>query len=151
MKLLSILKTRKYGTLAIILAVAMALIYPYLQVILNGGFFNYFFWFEVILSNSIINFVLYLIFSALFGIVVSFSIYNLTHKTCSIKTSTGSSSFGVGLAIFTSQCSACVSLVTLFLPVTAAGIFSVYSTAFNALSIAVLVLAIYLMRGFKKY
>ena len=85
MKIISILKKRNYAIIAIVSAISMALIYPYLQVALNGGFYNYFFWFEIILNQSILNFILYLLFSILFGLVVSINIYNWKNRTCSIK------------------------------------------------------------------
>ena len=150
MKLIRILKDKNYLFIAIISAVLMTLIYPYLQVILNGGFYNYFFWFELILSQSILNFILYLVFSILFGLVVSINIYNLKNRTCSIKGSSGSASFGSILAIFTSQCSACVSLATLFLPISAVGLLVKYNTLINLISIGILLLSIYLVGGFKK-
>jgi len=149
MKVIEVLKTRRYGLIALLLAAAMALVYPYLQVALSGGLYNYVFWFEVILSQSVLNFVLYLAFSALFGVVVSLNIYNWKHRTCSVKGGIGSGSVGSILAIFTSQCSACVSLATLFLPVAAVGALSLYSTAFNFISIGILLLAIYMTGGFR--
>lgn len=149
MKLISILKTKKYGIIALIASFLMLAAYPYLQVILNGGFYNYFFWFEVIIGTSILNFMLYITFSILFGLVTSLIIYNWQHRTCSIKKSLGSGSLGSLLAIFTSQCSACLSLGTLFLPAAAVTSLSIYSTLFNFISIGALLLSIYLMGGFK--
>lgn len=128
MKLLSVLKTRRYGTIAVIAAVAMALIYPYTQVLLNGGLYNYFFWFEVILSESILNFILYLAFSFLFGVVVALNIHNWKSRACSMKGSVGSGGFGSMLAIFTSQCSACISIAGLFLPIAAVGALTLFNT-----------------------
>ena len=150
MKIISILKKRNYAIIAIVSAISMALIYPYLQVALNGGFYNYFFWFEIILNQSILNFILYLLFSILFGLVVSLNIYNWKNKTCSIRGSTGSLGLGSILAIFTSQCSACVSLATLFLPLSAISLLVKYNTFFNLISIGILLFSIYLVGGFKK-
>ena len=150
MKAFSVLKTGRYGFIAIIAALAMALLYPYTQVLLNGGFYNYFFWFEVILRESALNFALYLAFSALFGIVVALSIHNWKNRTCSVKGSLGSGSFGSLIGIFTSQCSACLSLASVFLPTTAVAALTVYNTVFNFISIAILLLAIHLMGGFRR-
>lgn len=150
MKVISILRNKNYALIAIISAIAMALIYPYLQVALNGGFYNYFFWFEIVLDQSILNFILYLIFSILFGMVVSLNIYNWKNRTCNIKGSSGSASLGSILAIFTSQCSACISLATLFLPISAVSLLAKYNTMLNLISIGILLLAIYLVGGFKK-
>ena len=150
MKLISIIKIREYGLIAIFSAAAMALIYPYLQVALNGGFFNYFFWFETLLQESVLNLFAYLSFSALFGIVLSLGIYNWRNKTCGIKNSMGSGGFGSLLGIFTSQCSACLSLASLFLPTAAVAALTVYNTFFNFISIAILLLAIHLMGGFRE-
>jgi uncharacterized membrane protein YqaE (UPF0057 family) len=150
MKILSVLRIKNYKLIAIFAAIAMALVYPYLQVALNGGFFNYFFWFEVLLQESILNAVLYLAFSVLFGLVVSLSIYNWKNRTCSIKGGVGSGGAASLLGIFTSQCSACLSLASLFLPITAVGALAVYNTVFNFISIGVLLLSLYMMGGFKK-
>ena len=149
MKLISILKIRKYGFIAIVSSLAMLLIYPYLQVALNGGFYNYFFWFEIVIAESILNLLLYIIFSILFGVVVSLIIYNWQNRTCDIKGSLGSGGFGSLLTIFTSQCSACISLASLFLPGVAVGALSIYNTIFNFISIGILLLSIFLMGGFK--
>lgn len=149
MKLISVVKTRNYGLIALFAAIGMFLVYPYTQVVLNGGFYNYFFWFEVILSQSVLNFFLYIIFSVLFGFVVSLSIYTWKHRTCSVKGSVGGGTFGSVLGIFTSQCSACVSLATLFLPAAAVSSLAVFNTVFNLITIGVFLLSIYLMGGFK--
>jgi len=150
MKLIEILKIRKYGIISLASAVAMLLVYPYLQVALNGGIYNYFFWFEVIVSESVLNLILYVIFSALFGMVVGLNAYNWKNRTCSLKGSAGTSGLGGMLAIFTSQCSACLSLASLVLPTVAVGALTLYNTAFNFLSISILVIAIYLLGGFRK-
>lgn len=149
MKFVSILRDRKYLTIFLVSAFAMALAYPYLQVALNGGFYNYFFWFEVLLSESFINAVFYVAFSALFGVVVSLSIYNWENRTCNLKRGLGSGGFASILGIFTSQCSACLSLASLFLPTVAVGALTAYNKVFNAISVAMLIISIYLMGGFK--
>jgi hypothetical protein len=149
MKIMKILKIREYLLIAIISSLAIGLFYPYLQVVLNGGFYNYFFWFEAILNESILNFILYLAFSALFGVVVSLSVYNWKNKTCSIKGSVGSGGFGSLLALFTSQCSACLSLASLILPISAVGALTIYNTVFNFISVGLLVIAVHLLGGFK--
>ena len=150
MKVFTVLKTKKYGSIAALAATAMALIYPYIQVLLNGGLYNYFFWFEVIFAESLLNFALYLVFSALFGIVLSLNIHNWKSRTCSVKGSAGAGGIGSTIAILTSQCSACLSIASLFLPVAAVGALTVYNTIFNFISIAILLLAIYLLGGFKR-
>lgn len=149
MLILSILKTRKYGLIAAITAAAMLLVYPYIQVILNGGLYNYLFWFEVILEQSILNFILYITFSILFGIVMSIIIYNWKNRKCNVKGSVGVGGAGGTLAILTSQCSACISLASLFLPIGAVATLAIYNTALNFVSIGALLLAIYLMKGFR--
>ncbi len=149
MKLLEVLKSRNYAYIALISSLGMALIYPYLQVALNGGIYNYLFWFENILSTSILNFILYLIFSLLFGVSVSFSIYSWKNRACNIK-AISSGSFGGTLAVLTSQCSACISLASFILPATAVTALALYNTMFNFVSISAILLAIHLMGGFRK-
>lgn len=148
MLLSDVLNTRKYRLIAFLSSVGMLLLYPYIQVILNGGLYNYFFWFEVILEQSLLNFALYIAFSILFGIVMSMIIYSWKNRTCGLKGSVGSGGVGSTLAVLTSQCSACISLASLFLPIGAVATFAVYNTALNFVSIGALLLAIYLMKGF---
>lgn len=150
MLIFQVIKIPKYSVIAILSSIVMATVYPYLQVALNGGFYNYFFWFEVILGQSILNFIFYITFSILFGITVSMGIYNWSNRTCSVTGSASTGSLGAFIGIITSQCSACLSLASLFLPTAAVGMLVVYNTLFNLLSIGALVFSIYLMNGFKK-
>jgi hypothetical protein len=150
MKVIQVLKKKKYGLIALVGTILMLIVYPFLQVLLNGGFHNYFFWFELILKEAPLNFVLYIIFSGLFGVVTSLNIYNWKHRTCDIKGSAGTGGIGTILAIFTSQCSACFSLATVFLPTVAVGALVVYNTLFNLISVGLMVVAIHLLGGFKK-
>lgn len=150
MKIFSMIKTSKYGAVALISSVLMLLIYPFLQVVLNGGFYNYFFWFEMILSQSVLNFVLYLLFSGLFGIVVSLVYHNYRKGTCNVRRGAGSGGAGSLLAILIPQCSACLSLAVLFLPIGAVAMFGTYSTVLNLISLGLLVLSIHLLGGFEK-
>lgn len=150
MKFIEVLKNKKYGMIATVSAIAMVIIYPYTQVALNGGFYNYFFWFEVLLMESILNTIFYITFSILFGVVISLSLYNWQHKTCSVKGSVSSGGFASVLGIATSQCSACLSLASLFLPISAVGLLTQFNWVFNIISIGILLFSIRLMGGFKR-
>lgn len=149
MKVLNVLKERTYQAVAIIGALLMAIIFPYIQVINNGGFFNYFFWFEVLLSESIINAILYVVFSSTFGVVVSLGYYNYKNKTCDLKGSAGSGGIGSMIGVLIPQCSACISLLGAIFPTSIATVVAVNSTLFNFLSIGLLFFSIHLMGGFK--
>ncbi len=85
----------------------------------------------------------------MFGVVVALNVYNWQNRTCSMKRGVGSGGIGSGIAVLTSQCSACLSLATLFLPVAAVGTLSLYNTVFNFISIGILLFAIHLLGGFR--
>ncbi len=142
MKILNALKTKLYLLLAIIFAVLMGFFYPYIQ-----SFGDIEIWFSIITP---INLVLYVMFSVLFGITVSFQIYRLReHKTCCIK-SVSSGTIGSILGFLVGQCSGCVSFVSLLLPFNAVILLATYNSLFTAVSLLLLVLSLYLLRAFEK-
>ena len=116
MKLLSVLAQAKYAALAVVSAAIMAAVYIYTQVL--GNPHNISVWFATIPFS---NLILFIVFTALFGITFSFQAYNWAQpKTCSVNQKAGAAgSSGAGtLGIFlVAQCPACASLGALFLPV----------------------------------
>ncbi|MEK6852422.1 MAG: hypothetical protein AABX59_00955 [Nanoarchaeota archaeon] len=154
MRILNILKNKKYLALAVISALVMLVAYPLIQTYVSGGINVIDLWFTV---TKPINLVLYALFSILFGLFLTLHIYNLRQKVCSIKekrTSASSGGIGTILAVLVPQCPACLSLVALFLPaataVSVAGFLSKYNTLLLILSTTLLILGIYLLKGFEK-
>lgn len=154
MRLLNVLKNRKYLTLAIISGLIMLIIFPLLQVQASGGLQNLDLWFEVIPP---LNLALVFVFSVLFGLFLSFQIFNLRSKICSVQkraTSATGGGFAAFLGILVPACPACISIVTLILPaalgISVAGFFVKYSSLLLSGSIALLLFGIYLLGGFKK-
>ena len=154
MRLLHVLRNKKYLALAIISAILMAIIYPLIQVQATGGVSNLDVWFAVITP---LNLILVIIFAMLFGIFLSFQIFNLRSKVCSVSSKTTSSlggGFATLLSIAVPACPACLSIATLLLPaslgIAVAGFFLRYSSLLLALSIAILLLGVYLLGGFRK-
>ena len=147
-KSIKVLKEKKYMLIFIASTLLMLVTYPYLQVLRQGGFSNYFYWFQMLWKISPINFILYIIFSILFGVVISLVIHNWKDsKVCNIR---GSSSGGISslLALSVSQCSTCLPFASLFLPATAVGFISVNNTLINFIIVGLLIYSIYSMGGF---
>jgi hypothetical protein len=142
MKVVEMLKDRLYFSLAVIFAFLMGILYPYIQSFGNIGF-----WFQNI---AFPNFVLYLIFSILFGIFVSFHIHNIReHKVCNVK-SLSSGLSGSVLGFLVGQCLVCGSFVPFFIPLSGVILLTLYAPIFIIVSILLLVLSIYLSHGFDR-
>ncbi|HLC76637.1 MAG TPA: hypothetical protein VJH04_00365 [archaeon] len=146
LKILSVMKLPVHFALALFSTIVFALIYVYTQVL--GVIHNVDIWFANI---SPVNLTLFVIFSALFGIAMSFQIYNWRQpKTCNIKGSAGSTSAATVISLLVAQCPACASLGALFLPfsvITFIGEFSVWITL---ASIGLLLFTINYLGGFKQ-
>lgn len=149
MKILEVLKIRKYLIIAIISSVIFGFFYIYTQVL--GILDNLDLWFTVI---PWYNAALFVIFAALFGITVSFQIYLWKQpKVCATSAKakgggvSGAATF-VGLLI--AQCPACASIGALFLPLSVLTIFTQFSIVFNLVSIGLLLFTINYLGGFRK-
>ncbi len=154
MRVLNILKNKRYLALAIVSGLIMVIVFPLLQVQATGGLQNLDLWFEVIPP---LNLALVVVFSVLFGLLLSFQVYNFKSKICSVQKKAASATgggFAAFLGILVPACPACISIVTLILPVSlgisVAGFFMKYSSLLLSGSIALLLLGIYLLGGFKK-
>ena len=110
-KLLEVQKQKKYLAITIAGFLVMFFVYPLVQTFLNPA--NLDVWWATIPP---INLALYIIFSALFGLVLSLQIYQLRQpKVC--KPGTVSGTVGTVLSFFIAQCPACAGLASLLLPV----------------------------------
>ncbi len=142
MMMTEILKTRRYGLIALVSAAAMLVIYPYAQTLGN----NMDLWFEIITP---VNLAMYVIFSLLFGPLVALQAYNLSQpKTCRISAGSGTLSSILGFSAI--QCPGCVSIVSLFLPISATTFLATYNTWITIGSIVLLILGIYFLGGFRE-
>jgi len=149
MKLFNVLKQPQYFLIFIVSSMAFSAIYIYSQVL--GIVENIILWITII---PWYNAILFVVFVALFGITLSFQIYNWRQpKTCSINQKRAGASVG-GIASFVgllvAQCPACASLGVLFLPFSAVTFLTEFSTALNLLSIGLLLFTINYLGGFKK-
>ncbi len=149
MKLLKVLAQAKYAALGVVSAAIMAAVYIYTQVL--GNPHNISVWFATIPFS---NLILFIVFTALFGITFSFQVYNwMQPKTCSVNQKAGAAgSSGVGtLGLFlVAQCPACASLGSLFLPLSAITFLTEFSWLLNIIGIGLLLFTINYLGGFKE-
>lgn len=152
-KQLHILKNKLYLTIFLISSLFMLILYPVLQTLATGSIHNIDLWFKLSPKQ---NLLLLILFSILFGLLLTMQIYNLKDKTCSIKHKTASASTGsIGaiIAFLVPACPACLSLASLIIPAALALPFVQFVTKFNTqlliLSILLTLIGIYLLGGFK--
>ena len=148
MKLVEVLKKPKYFALSIVSTILMVIIYIYTQVL--GIIENIDIWFAVL---PWYNAILFSVFAILFGITLSFQVYNwFQPKICSIEKKVGSaggSGAGTMGLFLVAQCPACASLGTLFLPVSVLGAITEFSWLINLFSIGLLLFILNYLGAFK--
>jgi hypothetical protein len=147
---MKMLRIPKYLVLAVVSSLPMSIIYIYTQVL--GIVQNIDLWLTVI---PWYNAILFVIFTALFGVTLSFQIYTWQQpKVCSpnekVKGMGTSSGATFGL-FFVAQCPACASLGALFLPVSVMGVLTQFGWLINLLGIGLLLYTINYLGGFKKF
>ena len=144
-KILHVMKIPYYFALAALLAGVFAIIYVYTQVL--GIVHNVDIWFANI---PLLNLFMFVAFSVLFGVTLSFQIYNWRQpKTCDLKKSAGSTSAATAIGLLIAQCPACASLGTLFLPLSVLAFIGKYSILLDLISILILIFTINYLGGFK--
>ena len=149
MRILKVLQKPNYLVFAVVSSLVMSGIYIYTQVL--GIIENIDLWLTVI---PWYNAVLFVVFAALFGIALSFQVYNWRQpKVCPTNTKVkgiGTSSGATFGLFFVAQCPACASLGVLFLPVSVIGVLTQFGWLINLLGIGLLLFAINYLGGFKK-
>lgn len=149
MKLLEVMKNPRYLALAAISSIIFIVIYVYSQLL--GIIQNLGVWLATIPPE---NGFLFIIFSILFGITLSFQIYNWKQpKTCALNAKVkgaGSSGIGTFALFFVSQCPACASLGALFIPLSISVVLTQYSLLITALSIGLLLFTLNYLGAFRK-
>ena len=143
------LRNPRYLLLAIISAVVMGILYVVTQVIFIVQ--NIDLWFSVI---SPINLTLFIIFTTLFGISLSYQVWvRKQPQVCDIRKSGSGASMSGGGTLFTFlvvQCPACASIGALFLPVSVIGFFTQYNSLITLLTIGLLLFTLRYLGAFKK-
>ncbi len=142
MKLFKILNEQKYLYIAIIATIAMLILFPVFQSLGNVGT-----WLTFI---SPLNFVLYLIFSVLFGITLAVQYYSYKQKVASCQVKSSSAQVGSILGIFAFQCPACIPVLAQVLGFNTVIFLSVYKTPLILIGIALMFLSLYLLGAFKE-
>jgi len=149
MKIIDVMKMKKYIALAIISSVVMSMIYVYTQVL--GNLHNVDLWLTII---PWYNAILFTIFSILFGITFAYQVYLWKQpKVCSAGTkakAAGTGSIGTLGTFLVAQCPACASISALFLPISAITILTQFSWLINLASIGLLLFTLRYLGAFKK-
>ncbi len=149
MKITSFLKKPAYLALAVISSMIFVIIYVYTQLL--GIIENFDVWLATIPPE---NGFLFIVFSILFGITLSFQVYNWRQpKTCALNEKVkgaGSSGAGTFALFFVSQCPACASLGAVFLPLSVSVFLTQYSLLITLISMALLVFTLNYLGAFKK-
>lgn len=148
MLIIEALKKKKYLAIAIISAIAIGILFPVIQV---GFLLNVIdVWFSTLLDKPL-NTILYFTFSAVFGIMVAFQIFNLKEcKTCKINVKSTSGAFGgATFGFIFGICPACVGLIGLILPLGASIALNYYGWIFTTIAIVIMLYAINVLGGFK--
>lgn len=145
MQLIDVLKQKLYLGIAVLAAVFMFFFLPYVQTLgLQTDL-----WYQIVPP---LNFALFLVLVGIFGVFVSFQIYKFRGpKVCKInKKGTSGGMIGSVFAFVVGVCPACVGFAGLFLPLGIVTTLVVFGPVFILISIALIILSIYMNDGFKK-
>jgi hypothetical protein len=148
MRVLAILKHRRYLAMAAFAAIGMAVLLPFVQS-LRQGIGNIDLWLLTIVQYPL-NTALYATFSIAFGLLVA--LYSYNRKVCidCDKKSMGAGALGAFAGFFIGICPACLGIVALFLPLSASIALTQYSALFMAAAVALVMFSIHKMGGFMK-
>ena len=132
---------------AIFSAIGVFLLVPVIQLLITPLAFEI--WYKTLLARTL-NSVLYIIFSGMFGILVS--LYTYSKNKC-IDCKKGGVSAGLGgatLGFVLGICPACFSIIGVLIPLGTSIFLTTYSPAFTSFAIGTIVFSIYRLGGFKK-
>jgi hypothetical protein len=148
-KIAKVLMMPKYLLIAIIASIGMAAIYAYSQVL--GVVENIDLWLKVM---PWYNKILFSIFVTIFGASVAYQVYLWKQpKVCAINkvgrsaSANSGATFGVFLV---TQCPACASIGSLFLPLSAMLFIANFGWLINLIGIVVILFTINYLGGFKR-
>jgi len=152
MRIVSVVKNKRYLGIAVLSALGIGLFLPLAQTGFKPD--NILAWY-LTLADRPLNTGLYIVFSSLFGLLVSLQLYN-KHicKTCNIKMDNKkATSFG-GLGAFfgfaLGVCPACIGLIGLLLPLTVSITLTNYSWLFMGIAIAIMLASLKFLGGLDK-
>jgi hypothetical protein len=110
-------------------------------------------WF-VSLTTIPLNAALYILFSILFGLVVSLQVYSMRNpgvcKISNTKKGLRTGAFGTFFGFFIGVCPACVGLLGLILPLGVILTLTAFGWVFMLIAIGIMIFSIYHLGGFKK-
>ena len=151
MRIVNALKEWKSLRIGIIATIVIALILPIIQ---TGFLQNSLKVWFLTLIKSPLNSTLYIIFSLLFGSLISLQLYALRHpkicKDCNTKKGATTGYFGAFFGFFVGICPACIGLLALILPLGTSLTLTYYGWLFMLVAIGIMIFSIYLLGGFKE-
>ncbi len=150
MRILNALKNKKSLKWGIVAALLVSIILPIIQ---TGFFRNSFQSWFLTLVKSPLNSSLYIVFSLLFGSLISLQVYNLDRKVCdncNNKKGYGAGAVGVVFGTLVGICPACIGLLGLILPLGGSLWLTYYGWIFMLIAIGIMTFSIYLLGGFKE-
>ena len=149
MKLLKVLKDKKYLLLATSSSVLMFFIYAYVQLL--GIIQNLDVWLSIM---PVQNLVLLIAFLVLFGITFSYQVYLWRRpKLCSVDEKikgAGTASIPTLGLLFVAQCPACTSFAILFFPLTTVVFISQIGWVISLIAVGMLLFTLNYLGAFKE-
>ncbi len=128
-------------------AVGIFFLVPIIQLVATPLAFEI--WYRTLLDRPL-NSILYIIFSLMFGMLISLYIYS-KNKCVDCKKSDINAGFGgAALGFVLGICPACFSLIGVLLPLGGSIFLTAYAPAFTSLSIAIILFSVYRLGGFNK-
>lgn len=149
MPIFKILSSNRYLALSLFFTILTLFYYPFFQV-LPQGLHNFWFWFSLL---SVLGWFLYISYSVLLSVTISFFVFRWRQKTCSTPIKFGSGflgSVGAFLGFFIPQCVACLSIVSVLLPLSLFSFFAVYATEVMLASIFLLLFSLWILGAFTR-
>jgi len=132
---------------AIFSAIGIFLLVPVIQLAVTPLAFEI--WYRTLLERPL-NSALYVIFSVMFGVLISLYFY-AKNKCVDCKKSDANAGFGgATLGFVLGVCPACFSLIGVVLPLGGSILLTQYAPAFTLLSIVIILFSIHRLGGFKK-
>ena len=132
---------------AILSAVGIFLLAPAIQLLSTPLAFEV--WYKTLLDRPA-NTVLYVIFSILFGLLVSLYIYSKNKCADCSKKDVSTGFGGAALGFTVGVCPACFSFIGVLLPLSGSIFLTTYSPLFTGLALLIIIFSIKRLGGFKK-
>jgi hypothetical protein len=131
----------------ILASAIIAFLIPFLNTLFLINTFRV--WFSELLRLPL-SLILYVLISLSSGALVALQFYNLSkHKVCSFAKANASGFLGLISAFSFGVCPSCIGLLGLIFPLGATLALAQFRTAFNILSLGLILFSIYLLGGFK--